>query len=272
MNSLFALWGLGSWKPVITALLLPPVPGLLAILFGAGVRCRKPRAGALCIAAGTALIWLSTCGAAAAWLEKHLLDVPPPLSTTRIEALRSEPGPAGAADTIAIVVLGGGRQRWAPEYAGPNLEWASLERLQYGLWLARATGRPVAFSGGVGWSQNGGTPEAVVAAAIARRDFSMPLRWIEDGSRDTRGNADRSVRLLLEAGVRHVLLVTHGWHMPRAARAFEAAAAGRLQIEPAPMGLAPVDGDGILDALPTPKAATRTHQVLREWIGLRAGT
>lgn len=271
MNSLWALWGLGSWKPLVTALLLPPVPGLLAIVAGAWLLCRHRRAGSLCIGAGTAFIWLSTCGVAAAWLEKHLLDVPLPLSPTRIEALRSASGQAGAPDTTAIVVLGGGRQRVAPEYGGPNLEWASLERLQYGLWLARATGFPVAFSGGIGWSQHDGAPEAEVAATIARRDFAVPLRWIEDGSRDTRGNAERSVRLLLDAGVRHVLLVTHGWHMPRAARAFEAAAAGRVRIEAAPMGLAPVDDERILDWLPTSKAATRTHQVLREWIGLRAG-
>ncbi|MFL6664946.1 MAG: YdcF family protein, partial [Rhizobacter sp.] len=43
MNSLFILLGIESWKPVLVALLLPPVPFLIAILVGA--RLVLPRRG-----------------------------------------------------------------------------------------------------------------------------------------------------------------------------------------------------------------------------------
>ena len=49
----------------------------------------------------------------------------------------------------------------------------------------------------------------------------------------------RTLPLMLRNGVTEVLVVTHGWHMPRAVRAFEQAANGRLKVTAAPMGLAP---------------------------------
>ena len=79
---------------------------------------------------------------------------------------------------------------------------------------------PLAFSGGVGWAQQGSTSEARVAAKIAAEEFGRPLRWVEDDSRDTRENAAKTIALLKPAGIQHIVLVTHGYHMRRALRAF----------------------------------------------------
>ena len=43
VNSLFSLLGIETWKPIFTALLLPPVPFLLLIIVGA--RLILPRRG-----------------------------------------------------------------------------------------------------------------------------------------------------------------------------------------------------------------------------------
>ena len=96
----------------------------------------------------------------------------------------------------------------------------------------------MAFSGGVGWGQPDAAPEARVAAKIAAEEFNRPIKWVEDDSRDTRENASRTMALLKPAGIDHIVLVTHGYHMARALRAFVEAAGPGVQIEAAPMGLA----------------------------------
>ncbi|MDQ6679701.1 MAG: YdcF family protein, partial [Pseudomonadota bacterium] len=95
---------------------------------------------------------------------------------------------------------------------------------------------------------------------------------VEDRSRDTRENAARSISLLRAAGVDHIVLVTHAWHMPRALRAFRQAAGSGIAIEAAPMGLATNLEVAPLDWLPSSAGFTMTRSVLREWLGLLAGS
>ncbi|MBN8510664.1 MAG: YdcF family protein, partial [Burkholderiales bacterium] len=165
-------------------------------------------------------------------------------------------------------------EAFAPEYGDANLGVDSTARLRYGLWLARETGLPVAFSGGVGHAAVDGPAEAEIAARIAARDFGRPLRWAESGSRDTRENAEHSVALLRRSGVNRIVLVTHGWHMARSAQAFEQAALRQgvgLAIVPAPMGLGEGDLRGVLHWLPSLAGYRLTTVVLREWLGRLAG-
>ena len=266
MNSLFVLLGIESWKPALTALLLPPVPLLVLVLIGA--RLIQPRRGLgwLLILASVALIWLGACTGTAQLLSQHALRPPPALGAHRIQALKAAANPP-----TAIVVLGGGMEPLAPEYGVANLQHYSLERLRYGIWLGRETGLPLAFSGGVGWAQPGATPEARIAAQIAAAEFGRPLKWVEAESRDTRENAGRSVALLKAAGIRHIVLVTHGSHMPRALRAFEAAAGGALRIEAAPMGLAQDTELPALRWIPSARGTTEVRTILHELLGLLAG-
>ena len=267
MNNLFVLLGIESWKPVLTALLLPPVPFLLAILVGARLILPRRTLGCLLIVLSVAGVWLAATTGTGRLLERTLLHVPAALAGERIAAIKGE-----AKGSTAIVVLGGGTEPFAPEYGVSNLAPPSLERLRYGLWLSRETGVPVAFSGGVGWAQSQSASEAEVAARVAALDFGRPLRWTEERSRDTRENAAHSVALLKEAGVKHILLVTHGWHMPRAKRAFDnAAAAHGLSVEAAPMGLATRTDSPALDWLPTHQGYTRVRNALRESLGRLMG-
>jgi uncharacterized SAM-binding protein YcdF (DUF218 family) len=54
---------------------------------------------------------------------------------------------------------------------------------------------------------------------------------VEDQSLNTAENAIFSSKMLKEAGITHVLLVTHAWHMKRAVAAF---AANGMSVTPAP--------------------------------------
>lgn len=272
LNSLFVLLGIESWKPLLTALLLPPAPLLLLVLLGMPLVRRRPAVGGFAVLLGLGLLWLGTCLGSAQALSFLMLQPPPALGASRLGELRVE---ARAEQRSAIVVLGGGVEPYAPEYGGSNLRPTSLERLRYGLWLGRETGIAVAFSGGLGHAQGQSAPEADVAATAAARDFGRPLRWIENGSRDTRENAARSVALLRRDGIEHLIIVTHGWHMPRALRAFTQAVAqtgATMRIEAAPMGLARNFESPALQWLPSSTGFTEVRNVLREFVGLAAGS
>jgi uncharacterized SAM-binding protein YcdF (DUF218 family) len=269
LNSLFILLGIESWKPALAALLLPPIPLLLLVLIGARLMLPRRGLGWFVIVVAVALLWLSACLGAAQAVSQTLLHPPPALGFDRIKELKAE---AQVKRPLAIVVLGGGVEPFAPEYGVSNLTDASLERLRYALWLARETGAPVVFSGGIGWAQTGDAmPEAQVAAKIAAQDFGRPLKWLDDNSRDTRENAARSIALLKPQGVDHVVLVTHGWHMPRALRAFSEAAGPGIRIEAAPMGLAKKSQTPVLRWMPSSNGFNEMRNVLHELIGLAAG-
>lgn len=267
MNSLFVLFGIESWKHLVGALMLPPVPLLALILIGTWRLARRRRVGASLVIAAVLLGWLSACSGTGYLLSRFWLKPPGALEPQRIEKLRTE----AAKKRTGIVILGGGSEEFAPEYGASNLSHQSLERLRYGIWLARATSLPLAFSGGVGWGQSGGQSEAEVAERIARDEFGIALRWAERESRDTRENAARSVGIARQAGIDHLIIVTHDWHMPRALRAFRRAADGALTIEPAPLGLAERQQMPSRPWLPSTEGLTHVRQVLHELIGLAAG-
>jgi uncharacterized SAM-binding protein YcdF (DUF218 family) len=67
------------------------------------------------------------------------------------------------------------------------------------------------------------------------QEFNVEVRWSEERSRDTRSNAAETASILLPAGITHVILVAHGFDMPRASAEF--AAAG-LHVTPAPTVIA----------------------------------
>ena len=265
MNSLFTMFGIEAWKPVLTALLLPPVPLLVLMLIGARLILPRRGLGWLVIIASVVLMWLSACSGTARLLSQAALHPPPPLTLDRTRELRATKTPT------AIIVLGGGLEPFAPEYGVSSLSQVSLERLRYGVWLSRETGLPLGFSGGVGWAQPDSKPEAQIAAQIAATEFGRPLKWVEDNSRDTRENALRTFALLRPQGIRHIVLVTSGSHMPRALRDFEAAAAGSVRIEAAPMGLARGTETAALTWMPTSKGITDVREILREVLGRLAG-
>ena len=263
--------GLGALKPVLAALVLPPVPFLALALAGAALVRRRPRASRWLVVVGCLGAWLGCCSGAARWIEQAFLDEPAPLSAAQRADLKAR---AATGQSLAIVVLGGGMDARASEYANADLGGASLKRLRYALWLGRETGIPVAASGGRGWAASDTTvpAEATRMAEVARDEFGVALRWIEPASRDTHENATATLALLQPAGVREIVLVTHGWHMPRALREFRAAAAAQaasspIAITPAAMGQSGPADSAFTRWTPSGIGLDRMQLVLHEVLG-----
>jgi len=193
---------------------LPPTGPLLLALAGLALLGRRPRLG-------RGLAWLG--------VGSLLLLSLPVVSHALLRALEPpaldlrRPGEAQA-----IVIIGGGIRRDAAEYGGDTLARLTLERVRYGALVARATRLTVLVSGG---SVSGGTAEAALMKRALEQEFNVEVRWSEERSRDTRSNAAESAAILLPVGIRRVLLVAHGFDMPRASAEF--ATAG-FQVTPAP--------------------------------------
>jgi uncharacterized SAM-binding protein YcdF (DUF218 family) len=174
----------------------------------------------------------------------------------------------------AVLVLGAGRRTLLLEYGQADLTALTLERLRYGWWLARQTGLPLAYSGGVGHGASQGVTEAEAVALVTARDHGVPLRWAEGRARDTNENARYSVAMLQADGITRVVLVTHGFHQRRALAAFQRAVAqsGRpLQVLAAPVGLRPAPTGEVSDYLPGPQGLLDSSIAVHEWLGRLAG-
>lgn len=257
-----------SLKPIFSALILPPVPFLVLLLVAVrlGLAGRRRSAALLGLVSATGA-WLCCCLGTAVWLQDAIVRPPAPVAPEAVADLAAL-APKGQ---TAIIVLGAGLDLDAPEYGQPTLTKQATVRLQYGLWLARRTGLPVGFSGGVGWAQRSAVSEAEVAARLAHDDWHQSLRWQETRSRDTRENARWTVRLLEGSGIRQIVLVTHGYHMNRALRAFREAAGPQVKITPASMGLIHPQERPVLNWLPTTVGYTAVYDLLHEVVGWWAG-
>ena len=235
---------------LITAALLPPLS--LVILLAAGLwfhRSRPHLAMSLILFSTTALYAFST-----PWIGGLLqksLETSTPVS---LDAL-------GAAD--AIVVIGAGRRKAASEYGGDTLNGTSLERLRYAAYLHRASGLPVLVSGG---KPDGGTlGEGSIMAHILQSEYGFSPHWVEDASLTTWDNARLSAPLLKNAGVQRILLVTHAWHLRRAAPLFQSRG---LSVIPAGTRFSSTRMDSIFDLVPTPSGLRDSTYALHEWLGI----
>ncbi len=265
MNEVFFSLGIESWKPWLSGLLLSPIPLLLLVLVGARLMFRRRVLAWALVLTGVCGLWLSTTEAVGNGLKQWLIKPATALRQEQIAELRRAPH-------TAIVVLGGGRRTYAPEYGVSTLNPRTAERLRYGMWLARETGLPVAFSGGVGHGAMPGPTEAEVAARVAEQEYGRPLRWLEGQSRDTHENAVKTLELLLPQGIQQIVLVTHDYHIRRALANFERAAQGRaLRIVAAPMGLPRPGRLRATDFLPSLDGYEDTWTALHEWVGRLMG-
>jgi uncharacterized SAM-binding protein YcdF (DUF218 family) len=232
-------------KAVFKALLLPPTGPLLVAVVGIALWSRHPRAGRTLAALGVAAL-LALSMPVVADLLGRVVDTSAPLD---LDAARK---------AQAIVILGGGVRRDAPEYGGDTMATLTLERVRYGARLARLTGLPVLVSGG---SVLGGTPEARLMAAALEREFGVPVRWIEEGSRTTHENAVLSARTLKKDGIDRIVLVTHGFDTRRATAEFEAQG---FAVVNAPTGLRGRSDHTLLDYLPSMAGLQRSYHAIYE--------
>lgn len=252
------MFDIGPWKPLLTVLALPPASPMLLTLLGWLVSLRARFAGGLLILLGIAAMWLASCSGFADWLAGRVMPPYPPQSAATL----------AAAHVHAIVVLGGGVIADSPEYGSAQPNGYTASRLRYGIWLSRTSGLPMAYSGGVGWSNQGDTPppaEGVVVQHVLQQDEQPPLRWIESQARDTQENAERLAPLLEADGIRRIALVTSYPHMPRSVLEFEQVG---FEVIPAPTGYYRRIPGNWLGWMPSPAGLHATWYLLREQLGL----
>jgi uncharacterized SAM-binding protein YcdF (DUF218 family) len=236
-------------KAVLKALILPPTAPMLVTLAGLAIIARRPRAGRRIAFAGVALLLALSIPAVAAMLTR-LVEVASPFDAQ------------AATSAQALVILGGGIRRDAPEYGGDTLGRLTLDRVRYGARVARLTGLPVLVSGG---STYGGETEARLMTDALEKEFGVAVRWSEGQSRTTHENARYSAEVLKAAGVSRIVLVVHGADMPRAMSEF--ADAG-IAVTPAPTGITPAHLNGPLDYLPSVAGLEGSYHALYEMIAL----
>lgn len=236
----------------IEALLLPP--GGLLLLAALGLVLLRHRRSALALFF-TALISLTVFSLpVTAKALMRQLEFYPALAA---QDFRNTPAQA-------IVVLAGGRYSGAPEYGGDSVAAYSLERLRYGAWLHRQTGVPLLLTGGDPFNE--GSSEASLMRKVLLEDYHIEA-WTEDASTTTAGNAFLSKHLLEAKNINTVYLVTHAWHMRRAARIFEQAG---LRVIPAPTHFLSLENTrvpALLNWLPQAHALERSSLALHELLG-----
>ena len=131
-------------KAVIKALVLPPTGLLLVAALGLALRARLPRTGRSLVAAGILGLLVISIPVTADFLTTFV-------DTSPVLALED------ARNAQAIVILGGGIRRDAPEYGGDTLGTLTLERVRYGARVARLTGLPVLVTGGTVLARRAGS-------------------------------------------------------------------------------------------------------------------
>lgn len=239
---------------LIKSLLLPP--GLIILMlmvafwFARGVLAR------LFVFMALSLLTLMSLPVVATSLMQPLEPYPPLVLSGAVQ--RPTAG--------AIVVLGAGIRKQAPEYGGDTLDDVSLRRVRYGALLHRATALPVYVTGG---AVSGEEPAVgSVMADVLANEYGVRDLVVESASRTTWENAAFTAPLLARDGIGRILLVSDAWHLPRAVEVFERAG---IQVIPAPTAFFHRPGwtnemsHG--DWLPSARALQTSYYAIHEHLG-----
>lgn len=232
---------------VLPGIVLPPFLLVFLSALGGLLAWRGRRGAGLLVALCAVAILLLATPFVAGWLVASL------------EARIAPPPAVGGSAPGAIVILAAEAAR-ASDRAEPGA--LTLERIRAGARLHRRTGLPVLVTGGA--ARRGDPSLGQIMADSLREDFGIAARWVEGRSRDTRENATFSAEMLRAEGIGAVWVVTHGWHLGRAQRAFGRAG---LVAHPAPVRLDRVPDPDATAWMPRPDHLARSWFALREWVG-----
>ncbi len=237
----------------IVAFVLPPGGNLLLAFAGLLLLFRHRLAGVTVILVSMLSLYGFSMPIVANSMSKGLEEVSPyPLRASGAETMR------------AIIVLGGGRNAFAPEYGGETVSRESLERLRYAARLHRKTGLPVLVTGGNPFG------DAIDEAALMKRaleeDFGVPVKWVENKAKNTEENAQLSAKILKAEGIHRGYVVSHAAHLGRAVDAFKRTG---MVVIPAPTGFqkSAAVPKGILSIFPSASALKESAGVLYERLG-----
>lgn len=237
---------------LIHFLVLPPANLLLLALAGLALRLRFPRTGKLVFRGAISLLLIISTRFAANLMLAPLESAPP----LTAEAARG---------AQAIVVLTAGVLPQAPDYGGADApDSLALARMRYAAKVQRDTGLPLLVTGGRISVDQAQSLAASMAAGL-RNEFRTDVKWVEEGATNTAENAANSAAILLPAGVRRIVLVTHAMHMERAARVFRRAG---FDVVPAPTAYYSRGPFGPFQLLPSASGLSASHSAMYEWIGL----
>jgi len=235
----------------IAAFLLPPLSILLLLAAGIFLLYRSRKYAKPLILSSFGLLWIASTPFFAEG-SLHLLEA----ATTALDSQHP--------DADAIVILGGGTYFHAPEYVGQDtIGDQTLPRLRYGAKLHREDGTPILVTGGN--PLGNALSEAQQMRTSLQQDFHVPVRWTEDASDNTLENARNSFQVLQQAGIRKIYLVTHAWHMPRAAMTFRQVG---FEVVEAPVAFTTRYQIDLLAFLPCAEALRDSKFFIHEVIGL----
>lgn len=178
-----------------------------------------------------------------------------------------EPDACPPAD--AIVVLGGMVRRSPASSQG--IEWSdSVDRFEQAIRLMKLAKAPLLiFTGArVPWQASPESEGELLRQAAIDHGIAASAIVVTPEVNTTAGEALAIQNLAADRKLRSIILVTTGWHLPRAMLLF-----GRtgLQVTPFPVDLQrrnPAEPRTILDFLPSAGAVGQTELVLRECYGL----
>lgn len=235
----------------IAAFLLPPLSLLLLLALGIFLLNRRHKLAKTLIFAAFGLLWIASTPYFAEGA-LHLLEG------------KTSPLDNRTQNAEAIVILGGGTYFHAPEYSGQDtIGDATLVRLRYGAKLQRETGKPILVTGGNPLGNS--VSEAQQMRIALEQDFRVPVRWTEDESDNTFDNAHNSFRILQQAGIHKIYLVTNAWHMPRSAGIFRRAG---FEVVEAPTAYTTRYRTDLLTFLPRAESLNDSKIFIHEVIGL----
>ena len=252
-------FGIGG---LLEQLILPPGGFIILSLLGLAIMRRYQRLGIYMTICGLGLMYVASLPATAfllmSWLE------PEPASALNVNQISHNAMQTGN-QPQAIVILGAGRRYHAPEYAGDIPNAFALERIRYGVWLARRTLLPVVGAGVLGAKYS--LSEAEIMKKVIESEYALPVRWTETESHTTYENAKYSAQILKAEGIYSIYLVTHALHMKRSVASFEKFG---FKVFPSPTAFnsSSRQGMGLAHFLPSSKALNHTTEALHEWVGM----
>lgn len=263
-----------SWalRNLLSELLTPPGIWIVWVLLMLFLIKKHELIRKALITVGLLMIWVTSTNYFAVQftnLAGHWLDWPAPLTEENILVEFKKSASTLNHQPQAIIVLGGGRRKGALEapidYCQQDLSPSSLERLRYGVRLAKQTNLPILVTGGApDKTDTNDLAEAKVMKMVLEKEYSMSPKWIEDQSNTTQENVLHSAEILKKEGMNSVYLVTHFWHMPRAKAVFEKQG---LKVVEAPMGFYQKTAFTPLDFYPSSEGFQRTRWVWHEILG-----
>jgi len=227
---------------LLKLLLLPPGPMFVAIAAGWLLRGRP--FGRQLMAFGVIALYIAST---------------PLVGGSLVSLTEGLARPDDAGVPTAIVVLGGTFDRGDT----PDVGALTLQRMRSGLAAHRDTGLPVLVTSGpiAPDRQAGGE----IMAHVYEHDLGLEVTWVEPTAGNTWQNATASAAILLPEGHDTILLVTNRWHLPRAARAFDAVGFRVQGYAAEPPNEVFV---GLASLLPTASGLAGTYFALHELAGI----